>query len=351
MREKIKHIQPVNEQMGQTVARYIDTLTKPQGSLGRVEELAIQLGKITGEPFPQMSHPGVIIMAADHGVAREGVSAFPQEVTSQMVYNFVQGGAAINSFAKQIGARLEIVDIGVLQDMEDESITHRKVRNGTGNIAQENAMTHEQAEQCIEIGMNIACKQIEQGVKCLIAGDMGIGNTTSSSAIIACCSQYSSLEDIATIVGIGTGINTKQLEHKQQIVHKALHFHQPHSDDPIDILAKIGGLEIGGMVGVMLGAAEQRKPIIVDGLISTAAALVAVKLCPHVRDYMIFAHLSQEPGHRQALELLQARPLLDLNLRLGEGSGAALAYPLVQAAANMLADMATFDSGRVSEKS
>jgi nicotinate-nucleotide--dimethylbenzimidazole phosphoribosyltransferase len=342
----IERIQPVDQQMGEQVSNYIDTLTKPPGSLGRLEELAIQLAQMRSEPFPCVSPPGVIVMAGDHGIAEEGVSAFPQEVTGQMVLNFLSGGAAINVFSRQIGAMFEIVDIGVAQDLEGDGLLQRKIRYGTANFLKEDAMTREEAQASIQVGIEIAEKVIQDGAKCLILGEMGIANTTSSSAILAALSG----QDIATLVGAGTGITSEKIRHKQKVIQEALETRKPDPKDPIDVLTKVGGLEIGGMTGAMLAAAGNRVPILVDGFISTVAALLASRLCETVKDYMIVGHQSQEPGHEVALRLLGKQPLLDLGLRLGEGSGAAVAFPILEAATRMVKEMATFSSAGVTDK-
>jgi nicotinate-nucleotide--dimethylbenzimidazole phosphoribosyltransferase len=342
----IERIQPVDQQMGEQVSNYIDTLTKPPGSLGRLEELAIQLAQMTSDPFPRVSPPGVIVMAGDHGIAEEGVSAFPQEVTGQMVLNFLAGGAAINVFSRQIGALLKIVDIGVAQDLEGKGLLQRKIRFGTANFLEEDAMTREEAQASIQVGVEVAENMIKDGAKCLILGEMGIANTTSSSAILAALSGH----DIATLVGAGTGITSEKIRHKQKVIQEALEARKPDPKDPIDVLTRVGGLEIGGMTGAMLAAAGNRVPILVDGFISTVAALLASRLCETVKDYMIVGHQSQEPGHEVALRLLGKQPLLDLGLRLGEGSGAAVAFPILEAATRMLIEMATFSSAGVTDK-
>lgn len=331
---------------GEQTARYIDTLTKPPGSLGRLEELAVELAKMTGESFPKVTRPGVIVFAADHGVTAEGVSAFPQEVTGQMVYNFLNGGAAINVFSRQINAHLQIVDIGVASDMAGEGQISRKVRYGTANFSKENAMSREEAIRAIEIGYEQGEEMIRKGAKCLILGEMGIGNTTASSAIIAAVTGKS----VADLVGRGTGIPSEKLLHKQQVIEQALHDRKPDVSDPIDILSKIGGLEIGGMAGAMLAAASHRIPILVDGFICTTAAVLAKMVSNEAADYMIVSHKSVEPGHEAAVQWLGKEPLLDLGLRLGEGSGAAVAFPILQSAVLMLREMATFTSAGISDE-
>ena len=323
---------------------YIDTLTKPPGSLGRLEALAIQLSAITGQAAPFVSPPGVAVFAADHGVAEEGVSAFPQEVTAQMVANFAHGGAAINVFARQIGAQVEVIDVGVVSSLSLPGVVDAKVRAGTANMVQEDAMSREEVLSAINVGADSVGRLVEKGAKSIIVGEMGIANTTASSAMLAAFTQV----PVATVVGAGTGINSAQQAHKVAVIEQALHARQADSNDPLDVLSKLGGLEIAAMAGAYLAAAAHRLPAIVDGFIATVAALTACRLCPEVRGYLIFGHRSEEPGHAAALEALQAEPLLALGMRLGEGSGAALAFPLVQAAAAMLKEMATFTQAGVS---
>ncbi|PFH88617.1 nicotinate-nucleotide--dimethylbenzimidazole phosphoribosyltransferase [Bacillus sp. AFS088145] len=346
MNSVITGIQPLDREMGQQVREYIDTLTKPPGSLGKLEELAIHLSEMTSESFPVVSPPGVIVFAADHGVVEEGVSAFPQEVTVQMVINFLNSGGAINVFSRQIGAMFEVVDIGVAADIEADGFVNRKIRYGTNNFCQQDAITRAEAEQAIAVGYERAEQMIKQGIKCLIVGEMGIGNTTSSSAIAAVLSG----QDIDVLVGRGTGIAQEKIRHKQDVITRAIKERNPDRNDPIDILAKIGGLEIAGMTGAMLSAAQNRIPILVDGFICTIAALLAREICVTAAEYMIVGHRSVEPGHEIALQLLGKKPLLDLDLRLGEGSGAAVAFPILQSATLMLKEMATFTSAGISNE-
>nr|WP_243646941.1 nicotinate-nucleotide--dimethylbenzimidazole phosphoribosyltransferase [Scopulibacillus darangshiensis] len=340
-------IQKLDKQRGEEVRQYHQTLTKPQGSLGRLEELAVQLAEITGQVFPAVTPPGVIVFAADHGCTSEGVSAYPKEVTAQMVTNFLSGGAAINVLSRSIGAALKIVDIGVAADIDGIELSTRKIKRGTNNFCVEDAMTREEAIEALNIGREETEMMIRHdAIKCLITGEMGIGNTTSSSAIMAVLSG----KPIETITGPGTGIDTEKIKHKQQVIKKAIRLRSPDPDDPIDVLAKIGGLEIGGMAGAMLAAAAHRIPILVDGFISTVAATLAERISPGAADYMIIGHLSTEPGHDLVIQMLGKMPLLDLGMRLGEGSGAALAFPLLEAATNILSGMATFDSAGVTNK-
>jgi nicotinate-nucleotide--dimethylbenzimidazole phosphoribosyltransferase len=352
--EIIKQIQPLDVAAMQAARERQNKLTKPQGSLGRLEELSVQLAGITGNPFPSMERKVVIVMAADHGVTREGVSAYPAEVTPQMVLNFLRGGAAINVLALQAGARVVVVDMGVAVEIDDPRrgvvtpplLIQRRVGAGTANLAEGPAMTREQAEESIQGGIEVALGEISKGADILATGDMGIGNTTSSAAI-ACALMNQSAEMIA---GRGTGVDDEGLKRKLAVIARALDVNKPNATDGLDVLSKVGGFEIGGLVGVMLASAANRKPVVVDGFISTAAALIAVLLAPATREYMIAAHVSQERGHKLMLEWLGLKPLLDLNLRLGEGTGAALAFHLIQASTRVLREMATFDEAGVSDK-
>ncbi|WP_339146141.1 MULTISPECIES: nicotinate-nucleotide--dimethylbenzimidazole phosphoribosyltransferase [unclassified Sutcliffiella] len=343
---KVYNIKPINLMQGGKMEAYLNTLTKPQGSLGAVEEIAIQLAQITEEDFPEVSPAGIIVFAADHGVASEGVSAYPQEVTVQMVHNFLDGGAAINVLAKQIGAKVEIVDIGVSADVDRVGLHMKKIRHGTANFLNVDAMTREEAWQAIEVGSDMATSVIESGAKCLIIGEMGIGNTTSSSAILSALSGL----DVEDVIGNGTGISVEQLKWKQQVIRQSLQERNPDPNDPIDTLSKVGGLEIAGMVGAILSAAERKIPVLVDGFISTVAALVAQRLYPGVKGYLFIGHQSKEAGHQHAIMLLDKKPILNLGLRLGEGTGAALAFPILEAATNIVKEMATFESAGVAEK-
>ncbi|RAW06791.1 nicotinate-nucleotide--dimethylbenzimidazole phosphoribosyltransferase [Halomonas elongata] len=326
-------------------ARYLDTLTKPPGSLGRLEALAVSLAGITGEDFPTVTPPGVVVFAADHGVAAEGVSAFPPSVTAQMVANFVTGGAAINVFARRLGARLEVVDVGVAGELPPAGIVHDKVRRATGNLRREDAMSRDEAEAAIAVGRRATERALAADCRCLIVGEMGIANTTASSAMLAVLSGV----PVADLVGEGTGVTQAALVHKRDVIEAALVARAADPDDPLDVLAKLGGLEIAAMVGAYLEAAAKRMPALVDGFIATVAALVACRLEPRVRSCLIFGHRSREPGHAHALAALSADPLLDLDLCLGEGSGAALAFPLLEAATAMLAEMATFEGAGVND--
>ena len=324
-----------------------DTLTKPPGSLGRLEELSIQLAGMKADPFPSVERKAVIVMAADHGVTAEGVSAYPAEVTRQMVLNFLRGGAAINVLARQAGVRVTVVDVGVAAEFEPTpGLTQRKVMCGTRNLARGPAMTREEAEQAIHVGMDVLNEEAARGLDIVATGDMGIGNTTASSAIAAVLTGL----PVSQLVGRGTGIDDQGLERKMRVIERALEVNQPDASDPLDVLHKVGGLEIAGLAGVIIAAASQRIPVVVDGFISTAAAMIAAGLAPRVREYLIAAHQSVEIGHQAMLRHLRLTPLLDLNMRLGEGTGAALSFHLVEAAVRILREMATFDEAGVSDK-
>jgi nicotinate-nucleotide--dimethylbenzimidazole phosphoribosyltransferase len=324
-----------------------DTLTKPAGSLGRLEELSIRLAGIQGQPRPEAKRKAIIVMVADHGVTAEGTSAYPQDVTAQMVLNFIIGGAAINVISRQIGARVVVVDIGIAADTSSfEGIIKRKVAAGTRNIGQGPAMTLEQAIQAIETGIEIVNKEIDKGLDIVGTGDMGIGNTTASSAICNVMTGKTALE----VTGRGTGLDDRQLQHKVEVINRALAVNHPESSKPLEVLAKVGGLEIGGLAGVMLGAASRRVPVVIDGFISGAAALIAVGICHQCQEYMIASHVSVEPGHKYILEYLGLKPLLNLEMRLGEGTGAALGISLAETACRILSEMATFSEAGVSNK-
>lgn len=336
----------LNKEAGKRATSYIETLTKPLGSLGRLEDIAISLAEMTGNLTLEITPPGIIVFAADHGVVKEGVSAYPQEVTLQMVANIVNGGAAINVFGRQIGAQFKVVDVGVAGEVTEEQVVDKKIRQGTGNFLTELAMTREEAEKAVLSGYEEGIQFIESGIKCLIIGEVGIGNTTASSAVLASITGA----DPAAIVGFGTGISTEQHNRKVAVVRDAINLHQPKPTDAIDILSKVGGLEMAAMAGAMLAAAEKRIPILIDGFICTVSACLAKLMAPAVADYMILSHQSVEPGHTTAVNHLQKEPLIQLNMRLGEGTGAAVAFPILQSAVNMINEMATFENSGVSGK-
>lgn len=343
----IASIRPIDEAAMQSVRARQDRLTKPQGSLGRLEDLSVQIAGITGLSAPHIQHKVVTVMAGDHGVTVEGVSAFPREVTVQMVENFLNGGAAINVLARLAGARVVVVDMGVAADIPAHSeLIVKKIGYGTGNIVREPAMSREQAVASLLAGADVVADQAKRGLDILVPGDMGIGNTTPSAAIAASILGKAA----GSVVGRGTGVDDAGWQRKVKAVDQAIWLHHPDPFDGLDVLAKLGGFEIGGLAGAMLAAASRRVPVLIDGFISTAAAMLAVQLAPQMRSYLIAAHRSQENGHALMLAHLGLQPLLDLGLRLGEGSGAALALPIVEAACKLLTEMATFGEAGVSEK-
>jgi nicotinate-nucleotide--dimethylbenzimidazole phosphoribosyltransferase len=323
-------------------------LTKPPGSLGRLEEISILLAGMKADPCPSVSRKAVIVMAADHGVALEGVSAFPAEVTQQMVLNFLSGGAAVNVLARQAAASLTIVDIGVASDFDPSlpGLLHRKVAHGTRNMAKGPAMTQTEAEKALVVGMDVLAGVAENGLDLIATGDMGIGNTTPSSAIAAILIGL----PVAAVTGRGTGLDDVGLAHKVKVIEQAIALNKPDPKDAMDVLCKVGGLEIAGLAGVMIAAAARRIPVVVDGFISTAAAMIAVGLVPDVRHYFFGSHESVEIGHRVMHKHLGLTPLINLNLRLGEGTGAVLTFHLIEAASRIIREMATFAEAGVSDK-
>ena len=343
----IENIKPLDKKAMAAAQARQDLLIKPQGSLGRLEELSVQLAGIQGKAIPQIKQKAIITMAGDHGVVAEKVGNWSQEVTAQMVQNFLIGGAGINVLSRQIGARVVMVDMGVAGELKaDANLLSRKVARGTQNIAVGPAMTEAQAVKAIETGIEIVTAEIAKGLDIVGTGDMGIGNTTPSAAICAVFTGHSAAE----VTGRGTGIDDELLKHKIAIIARALAVNKPDPAKPLEVLAKVGGFEIGGLAGVMLGAAAHKVPVMIDGFISGAAALVAVALAPQVKDYLISAHVSAERGHRLMLKHLGLRPLVDMEMRLGEGTGAALGIFLAEAACRILAEMATFGEAGVSER-
>ncbi len=322
------------------------TLTKPTGSLARLEDLSVQLAGITGQcPPPVPVRRAVIVFAGDHGVVAQGVSAYPQEVTEQMIYNFLQGGAAINVLSRQAGARVLVVDAGVIPNLEPrQGLIIGKIGPGTRDMTQGAAMTREEARAALELGAEVAAQEIERGLDLLACGEMGIGNSTPAAAITSALTGRSPRD----VTGPGTGINSSALQQKIEIIGRALDINRPDAEDGMDVLSKVGGFEIGAIAGAMLAAASARVPVVVDGFITTAGALIAATLAPAARAYMIAGHRSAEPGHDVALAHLGLQPLLDLRMRLGEGTGAVLSMGLIEASALILRDMATFDSAGVS---
>ena len=341
-----KIIPPDQSAMDAARARQ-DTLTKPQGSLGRLEELSITLAGIFMDPIPKINRKAVILAAGDHGVVAEGISAYPQEVTPAMVGNFLAGGAAINVLARHVGASIVVLDAGVAADLPDDPAMRAvKIGRGTANMAIGPAMSREDAIKCIEAGIAAADEQIAKGADLIAFGDMGIGNTTPSSAITAVVTGA----DPSVTTGRGTGLDDSALVHKVEVVRRSIEVNKPDAKDGLDLLAKVGGFEIGMLAGAMLGTAAAHRPAVVDGFISGAAALIAWTLAPTLSHYLIASHQSVEPGHRIGMETMGLTPLLDMGMRLGEGSGATLAMPIIEAAAKCLAEMATFADAGVAER-
>ena len=346
--EVVSAVRPISRDVLAVTQRRLDAKTKPRRSLGRLEDLACRIAAIQGPSEPRMGDKAIVVMGADHGVTQEGVSAYPQEVTGQMLQNIAGGGAAISVLARQAGARVVVVDMGVTQALPPgaELRTHR-IGPGTGNFVRGPAMARAQALEAIDVGLRIAGELALQGVSLLGIGDMGIGNTTASSALAAVLTQTAPGE----VTGRGTGIDDAGLQRKLSAVERAIARNVPDPADPIDVLSKLGGFEIAGLCGVVLGSAAKRLAVIVDGFIASVAALCALRICPAVTGYLIASHRSAEAGHGVVLAAMGQRPLLDLELRLGEGTGAALAMGLVDASLRLVNEMATFESAGISAAS
>lgn len=343
----LKEIFPQDSLSREAAEARLNNLTMPHWALGEVMDLAVDLAGMQATVTPQTQRKAIITMAGDHGVVAEGISKFPAEVTVQMIHNFIRGGAGINAFARQVGADVLFVDMGVNADLnflvKENKILNKKVGLGTDNIAKGPAMSRAMAVRALESGIDIA-KSLAGKYDIVGTGEMGIGNTTPSAAIAAICTG----KPVDVVTGRGTGLNDEQLAHKIAVVQKALDINNPKKNDGVDILAKVGGFEIGGLAGLILGCASTRTPVVIDGFITTAAAMIAAKIEPFVRDYLIFAHRSVEPGHKFMQEVLGCRrPLLDLNFRLGEGTGAALAMNIIDAARGVLTEVATFEEASV----
>ncbi len=341
----IENIEEISIDSDGNIKDRFNNLAIPTGSLGRLEELATIYASIKGSPDATIKHKVVFTMAGDHGVSSEGVSVFPQEVTGQMVKNFIDGGATISVLARHIDARVVVVDCGVKTDFEPvDGLKIKKVGYGTDNIAQGPAMSKEQAVKSLEAGIESFNEELLNGIDIVATGDMGIANTTPSSAIIACLTGT----ELDKVTGRGTGLDDSGVEKKISVISMALDVNKPDPSDPIDVLSKVGGFEIGGIAGLCLAAASHRTPVLIDGFISTAAALIACAIEPKVNNYLISSHASTENGHNIALEKLQKKAILDLNLRLGEGTGAVLAMSLIEAGVKIMTQMATFSEAEVS---
>jgi len=347
LEEAIESIRPLDPSWIDQAKRRLDRLTKPPGSLGRLEELAARYVAITEVERPNPPRSRVVLFAADHGVTAEGVSAYPRAVTAQMVRNFLHGGAAINVLARHVGAEVQVVDIGVAADLAPlADLFARKVAHGTKNFVLEPAMSRGEAIQALTTGVELARQAAHDGIGLIGTGEMGIGNTTSSAAVTAVMTGL----PVEQVTGRGTGIDEDTYRRKVCVIEKALALHRPDPKDPVGVLAAVGGFELAGLAGLILGAAAHRIPVVLDGFITGAAALLAVALKAESRDYLIASHQSAESGHRAVLASLGLRPLLDLDLRLGEGTGACLGISLVCGAIKILTQMATFEDAGVSDR-
>jgi nicotinate-nucleotide--dimethylbenzimidazole phosphoribosyltransferase len=337
----------LDDDAARAAAEHHDRLTKPRGSLGRVEALGVRLAAISGASPPPVPAPAAVaVFAGDHGVLAEGVTPWPQDVTAQMVQNFLAGGAAINVLARQTGARVIVVDVGVATELDAApGLMRQRVRAGTGNIAREPAMTLAEARQALDTGAAVAARLVDDGAACLATGDMGIGNTTPSAALVAAFAR----RPASQVTGRGTGIDDPTLARKMAAVDAAL-ARTTTQDDPIAVLASLGGLEIAALAGFVVGGAAARVPVVIDGVIAGAALLTAVQLVPGSVHFCFAGHRSTEPAARVVLDTLGLEPILDLELRLGEGTGACLALPVLEAAARILDEMATFDAAGVTDK-
>jgi len=345
--QTIRSIQPPDKRIMDLTQERLDSLTKPLGSLGRLEEIAKIIAGITARKTPELKKKVIFTFAADHGVSVEGVSAFPKEVTAQMVYNFVRGGAGINVLARHVDARVVVADLGVASDLDvKEGLISKKINYGTRNMAKEAAMTEEEAVGSVIAGIDIFNQEYENGIDIIGTGEMGIANTTASSAITAVFTAKA----VEEVTGYGTGIDEKSFLNKVRIIKRALEINKPEASSAMDVLAKVGGYETGGITGVILAAAAKRVPVVIDGFNSGAAALIAFGLEPKTKQYMIASHCSVEKGHRVILDYIGLKPLFDFNLRLGEGTGAALGINLCEASVKILNQMATFEGAKVSNK-
>jgi nicotinate-nucleotide--dimethylbenzimidazole phosphoribosyltransferase len=340
-------IPPLYQKVMQAAAKRQAQLTKPARSLGRLEDIAIQVAGITGEVIPKLGKKRVILCAADHGVTAEGVSAFPSAVTPMMVLNFLKGGAAINALARHSGAEIQVVDVGVAAELpKTHKLISAKIAMGTRNFKVEPAMTEAQCDKALEIGLRLAYQAKKDNIRWVVLGEMGIGNTTSSAALMAALLPCA-VEDVT---GFGTGIDRTQWLVKCRVIQEGLRRHNVDASDPLRALQCLGGLEIAALTGVVMGCAKNRIPIVVDGFITSAAFLVAYRLNSRVKEYSFFSHRSEEPGHSKFLDMLDVKPLLNLKMRLGEGTGGALALNILESALKTHAEMATFESAKVPTK-
>ncbi len=342
LQKTISMIESLDKEMMEKARTRVDNLIKPPKSLGRLEDLAVQLAGITRNIHPVVDNKAIIVMAADHGVYEEGVAGNPQVITAIQTINFTKGVTGVCALGKASGAKIVAVDVGVKADLEpNRGLIARKIKYGTDNMTKGPAMTRKEAIKSLEVGIEIATDEIKKGVNLLGTGEMGIGNTTASTAIVAVFGGINPTE----ITGRGSGTGEGGVEHKAKVIEKAIALNRPDPSDGIDVLAKVGGLEIGGMAGVMLAAAANRIPVVVDGYISSAAALIATAIAPKVKDYLIPSHASAEIGGKKASQLLGLQPMIYMDLCLGEGSGAALVFPIIEGACHMINHMVTFKEG------
>jgi nicotinate-nucleotide--dimethylbenzimidazole phosphoribosyltransferase len=347
LKKTVDLITPVDTAWHAKAQARLDNLTKPPGSLGRLEEFASRLVAISGNIMPVIDKKVIFTFAGDHGVVAEGVAAYPSEVTPQMVFNILKGGAAINVLGRHAGSDVVVVDMGVDYDFQGAvGLVDRKVMRGTKNIAKGPAMTKDEAIRCLTAGIELADSYVAKGYNMFGTGDMGIGNTTPSSAIVSAITGVSATE----VTGRGTGISDEALVRKAEVIDAAIRLNAPDPRDGVDVLAKVGGTEIGGIAGLILGAAAHGKPIVIDGFISTAGALIAYTIAPAVKDYMFAAHNSVEQGHKVMLATMGLAPILDLGMRLGEGTGGALAMLMIEGGLKMYKEMATFDEAGVTNE-
>ncbi len=336
-------IRPAYEESKKEAAERLDKLVKPIGSLGKLEDIAVKISGITGKQKNSFEKKVTIIMASDNGVVEEGVSAAPQAVTALMTINFLKGITGVCVLSKHAGADIRVVDIGVASDLEYPGLINRKIRKGTSNMAKGPAMSREEAISAIETGIEMVSQLVKEGYSLFGTGEMGIGNTSTASAVAMAFIGCSSEET----VGKGVGLTEEGYANKKSVIERAISINKPDSNDPIDVLSKVGGFDIAGMTGCFLGAAYYRVPIVIDGFISAAAALAAYRINPLVRDYIIPSHLSEEPGYSLVINEIGLKPLLDLNMRLGEGSGCPLAFNIIEAAETIISDMATFEEATI----
>lgn len=343
LEETLKKIKLLDNKAMEEARIRVDNLIKPKGSMGKLEDIAIQLSGITGELHPKVDNKSIIIMSADHGVCEEGIASCDQCVTVMQTNNFTKGLTGVGALGKYAEAELVVVDIGIKQDMDNPKVINRKIRKGTSNLKKGPAMSRDEAIKSLEIGIEMAINEINKGKNILGTGEMGIGNTTPSTAILCAIGGYSPEE----VTGVGANLPKEKLANKMEVIKTAIEVNKPDPKDAIDVLAKVGGFEIGGMAGVMLAGAANNIPVVVDGFISTAAAIIACTLEPNVKGYLIPSHKSNEKGAKLASELLDFKPMLDMDMRLGEGSGAALAFGIIEAATYMNKEMITFEEAGI----